>query len=99
MADVILAASTGFIGVDTALGYGNQVGVGEAARKLGRDTLFITTKIPPCSVGSTVADCKSTTTAATVTDATELNVGAIDLMLLHGPPRNSADGKGMVRVR
>ena len=83
--------------MDTASGYGNQVGVGEAVRQLGRENVFITTKIPPCSVakmGSTEA-CSNSTAASIASDIAELNIGVIDLMLLHGPVSSPSAGKGM----
>ena len=53
-----MAAAAGFVGVDTALGYGNQVGVGEAVRQVGRGKVFVTTKVPPCKPQQgTAAEC------------------------------------------
>ena len=54
-ADVILAASVGITLIDTALGYGNQGGVGDAVRRFpgGREHAVVQTKVPPC--GGTTA--------------------------------------------
>jgi len=91
----LMAAGQGFVGVDTALGYNNQAGVGEAVRQLGRDKLFVTTKVPPCKATDTVAECSESTSTAVNESIAELGIGIIDLMLLHGPVSNGADGPGM----
>ena len=48
--DVMMAFKAGFRAVDTASGYGNQVGVGQAMSEIqgGRSCAFLETKIPPC---------------------------------------------------
>jgi hypothetical protein len=47
-ADIALALANGFHGIDTALGYGNQRGVGAAVRSRPAGTVFVQTKIPGC---------------------------------------------------
>lgn len=46
-----LALSLGYTHIDTAIGYGNQVGIGKAlkASSRARDSYFITSKIPGVS--------------------------------------------------
>lgn len=58
-----------------ALGYNNQAGVGEAVRQLGRDKLFVTTKVPPCKATDTVAECSESTSTAVNESIAELGIG------------------------
>jgi diketogulonate reductase-like aldo/keto reductase len=74
------ALSLGYRHVDTALGYKNQRGVGDAIARSGvaRDDLFVTTKIP----GGLNA---SATEAALDECLAELQLTYVDLMLIHWP--------------
>eukprot|EP00035_Acanthoeca_spectabilis_P012837 m.233189 g.233189 ORF g.233189 m.233189 type:complete len:329 (-) comp15729_c0_seq3:122-1108(-) len=85
-ADVRLAFSLGFTGIDEAFGYGNQVGVGRAVQALGRASVWLGTKVPPCSHSMTIDQCTEKTSADFDTNLQELNTTYVDLMLLHGPP-------------
>jgi 2,5-diketo-D-gluconate reductase A len=72
--------AVGYRHVDTALGYGNQEGVGAALARqnLARDEYFVTSKIP----GGLNA---SATTAALEQSLEQLRLDYVDLMLLHWP--------------
>jgi len=74
------ALQIGFRHVDTALGYGNQVGVGAALKKskLAREQIFVTSKIP----GGLNA---SATEAALDLSLQQLGLDYVDLMLIHFP--------------
>lgn len=78
-----MALKLGYRHVDTALGYGNQQGVGAALAGSGlrRDEYFVTSKVP----GNLNA---SATTAALDLSLQQLHLDHVDLMLLHWP----ADG-------
>lgn len=77
-AAVSSAFIAGYRHVDTAQGYENQLGVGHALAKAGlkREEYFVTTKIP----GGLNA---SATTAALEQSLKELQLGVVDLMLIH----------------
>ena len=94
-ADVILAASVGITFIDTALGYGNQGGVGDAVRRFpgGRSNAVVQTKVPPCGgKGITVAECEADTRASVEKDFAQLNLSVIDVMLLHAGPSAGDNG-------
>ena len=73
--------------IDTASAYGNEEEVGQAIREameelgLKREDIFVTTKIYP---GSEMADPEKSIQAC----LDRLNIGYVDLMLLHHPDRN-----------
>ena len=75
------AIEQGYTHIDSAIAYGNEVGVGEAiaASKIKRENIFLTTKIP--------AEIKNYEDAKTCIEASlkRLNVDYIDLMLIHAP--------------
>lgn len=75
------AIETGFIHIDTAWAYQNQVGVGEGLKesKVDRDKIFITTKVP--------AEIKSYKEAKNIIDdcLKKLDLEYIDLILIHAP--------------
>ena len=75
--------------IDTALSYHNQKDVGAAVRASGlaREEIFITTKIP-CGSGSA-----SAATQAIDEDLQQLNLPAVDLLLIHFPCRRTEDTK------
>lgn len=79
------AFSLGYRHVDTALGYGNQVGVGAALARaaLPRGEYFVTSKVP----GGLNA---SATTAALDLALQQLKLTYVDLMLLHWPAKGAA---------
>jgi len=85
-ADVRLAFSVGFTGVDEALGYGNQVGVGQAFAEYDRKAVWMTSKVPGCHRTMTLDECASETAANFDTVLAQLNLSYVDLMLLHSPP-------------
>ena len=72
--------------IDTAHAYGNEIEVGEAIResKIPREEFFVITKIYPNQFDNP--------TAAIEEALKKLNIGYIDMMLLHHP------GKGDVEV-
>lgn len=75
------AVEIGYRHIDTAQAYGNERGVGDGVRVSGvaRDELFVTTKLD--------AGCKSYREARNLIDGSlaALDVGHIDLMLIHSP--------------
>src|ERR1035437_3785465 len=78
---VELALQAGYRHIDTAAAYGNETGVGVAIRENGieRSDVFITTKVP--------AECKTYDEAKATIEASlrRLNLGYIDLLLIHAP--------------
>jgi 2,5-diketo-D-gluconate reductase A len=89
------AFKIGYRHVDTALGYGNQVGVGKALKTieqggLEREQFFVTSKIP----GGTNA---STTRANLDLAMEQLQVEYVDLMLVHFPATWGGDGGAAMR--
>ena len=75
------ALEAGYRHLDTATMYGNEAEVGRALRDSGvpRDQVFLTTKLPPERAGRERA-----TIEASLRD---LGVDAVDLWLIHWPPR------------
>lgn len=87
------AFAMGYRHVDTALVYGNQVGVGKALQKAGlkREDYFVTSKIP----GG--LDAKGTVDALEQC-LSQLGVPYVDLMLIHFPADWSGKGGPALRV-
>jgi diketogulonate reductase-like aldo/keto reductase len=75
------ALEAGYRHLDTATMYGNEAEVGRALRDSGvpRDDVFITTKLPPERAGMERATLDASLAA--------LGVDAVDLWLIHWPPR------------
>src|SRR3954470_18986366 len=75
------ALEAGYRHLDTATIYGNEAEVGRALRDSGvpRDDVFITTKIPAERAGRESATLDASRKA--------LGVDAVDLWLIHWPPR------------
>src|SRR4051812_20820515 len=75
------ALEAGYRHLDTATMYGNEAEVGRALRDSGvpRDDVFVTTKLPPERVGRERATLDASLAA--------LAVDAVDLWLIHWPPR------------
>src|SRR3954467_9631019 len=75
------AAEIGYRHFDTAQAYGNEQGVGEGVRAsgIGRDDLFVTTKL--------AAECKTYKEAKERIDGSlsALGLDHVDLMLIHSP--------------
>lgn len=75
------AAEIGYRNIDTAQAYGNERGVGEGIRTSGipRDELFVSTKL--------AAEIKDYGAAVAAIDGSlaKLDIGYIDLMLIHSP--------------
>ena len=75
------ATGIGYCNIDTAQAYGNERGVGEGVRTSGvsREQLFVSTKL--------AAEIKDHHGAATAIDESlaKLDIGYIDLMLIHAP--------------
>ena len=78
---VSYALETGYRHIDTAAAYGNEESVGKAVRNSGipREEIFITTKLP--------AECKGYDIAKECFNKSmeTLNLGYIDLYLIHAP--------------
>jgi diketogulonate reductase-like aldo/keto reductase len=82
---VVSALQSGFRKIDTAYMYNNEESVGEGVRQSGvpREEVFVTTKLYP----NQYADAKTA-----IDEALEkLDIGYIDLMLLHHPGENDAE--------
>ena len=75
------ALAAGYRHLDTATMYGNEAEVGRALRDSGvpRDDVFVTTKLPPDRAGRERATLDASLAA--------LGVDAVDLWLIHWPPR------------
>jgi 2,5-diketo-D-gluconate reductase A len=78
------ALELGYRHIDTATGYENEAGIGSAlaSSRLDRDSIFITTKLPPENVGrerQTIEESLS-----------KLGVDHVDLWLVHWPPHRQA---------
>jgi diketogulonate reductase-like aldo/keto reductase len=82
---VLDAIVNGYRHIDTAKVYNNEVEVGEAIRECGlkREELFVTTKV----LG---AASKEDARSMLDTSLKRLNIGYLDLMLIHCPSRNNA---------
>ena len=87
-ADVVVKAlEAGYRHIDTARGYNNEAGVGEALRRAGlpRDEVFVTSKVPNQDQGR---DATLRSFDATMKD---LGLDELDLYLIHWP----APSKGL----
>jgi 2,5-diketo-D-gluconate reductase A len=80
------ALEAGYRHIDTATMYGNEAEVGRALRDSGvpRDDVFVTTKLPPERAGKASATLDASLAA--------LGVDAVDLWLIHWPPRRNSTG-------
>lgn len=78
------AFETGFRHIDTAQIYGNERDVGEAMQRsgLGRDEIFLTTKVSPDNLSA------SRFLPSVEQSLDELEVNQVDLLLIHWPPRD-----------
>jgi 2,5-diketo-D-gluconate reductase A len=78
------ALELGYRHIDTATGYGNEAGIGSALASSGldRDSIFITTKLPPENVGRERQTIEES--------LTKLGVDKVDLWLVHWPPNRQA---------
>ena len=78
------ALELGYRHIDTATGYGNEAGIGSALASSGldRDSIFITTKLPPENVGQERRTIEES--------LTKLGVERVDLWLVHWPPNQQA---------
>ena len=87
------ALKVGFTGLDNALDYHNQVGVGRAIRASGvaRAQIFVETKIPGCAnpLENTTRNpltCYKDAKTNLESNLAELNLSYVDLVILHFPP-------------
>jgi diketogulonate reductase-like aldo/keto reductase len=81
---VVAAIELGYRHIDTATGYGNEAQVGRALATagVGRDDVFLTTKLPPDHAGRE---------RRTLTESlAALGVDHLDLWLVHWPPHRQA---------
>jgi 2,5-diketo-D-gluconate reductase A len=80
------ALEAGYRHIDTATMYGNEAEVGRALRDSGvpRDEVFVTTKLPPERAGKASATLDASLAA--------LGLDAVDLWLIHWPPRRNSTG-------
>jgi 2,5-diketo-D-gluconate reductase A len=78
------ALEAGYRHIDTATMYGNEAEVGRALADSGvpRDEVFVTTKLPPERAGKERATLDASLRA--------LRVDAVDLWLIHWPPRRKS---------
>jgi len=79
-----MALEAGYRHIDTATGYQNEQGIGRAlaATSLPRESLFLTTKMPPENVGRERRTLEES--------LTKLGVDHVDLWLVHWPPNGQA---------
>lgn len=93
-----LAFGINFTAVDTALDYGNQLGLSGAIASSGiaRDKIFVLSKVPGCGdtpiLPQTEAGCYNATLNALRTDLSQLKLSRVDAMLLHSPPTGDVSG-------
>jgi len=78
------ALEAGYRHIDTATGYGNEAGIGRALASAGlpRDSIFVTTKLPPEHAGrerQTIEESLG-----------KLGLEQVDLWLVHWPPNGQA---------
>jgi diketogulonate reductase-like aldo/keto reductase len=90
----------GGTGLDTAASYENQPQVGAAIRAAvaagtNRSNIFVTTKINPGGRTGTGSCTAAATLAAVKADVSQLNIGALDLVLLHFPCSTDAGNKAV----
>jgi 2,5-diketo-D-gluconate reductase A len=78
------ALEAGYRHIDTATGYANETGIGKGLRSvnLPRDSVFLTTKMPPDNVGRERQTLEQS--------LTKLGVEFVDLWLVHWPPNRRA---------
>ncbi|MEO7235784.1 MAG: aldo/keto reductase [Lapillicoccus sp.] len=83
-AAVETALEIGYRHIDTATGYDNEAGVGRAvaASGLPRESIFVTTKLPPDHAGRERRTIEES--------LTKLGLDHVDLWLVHWPPNGSA---------
>jgi 2,5-diketo-D-gluconate reductase A len=79
-----VALEAGYRHIDTATLYRNESGIGKAlaASTLPRDSIFLTTKLPPDRVGRERRTLEASLTM--------LGVDYVDLWLIHWPPNGRA---------
>ncbi len=90
---ILSAIKLGYRKFDTATFYGNEEEVGEAIRRSGvpREEFFICTKLYPNEFGRAEEAIEAS--------LARLNIGYVDLMLLHHPGRNDVEAyKAMERA-
>ena len=81
------ALEAGYRHIDTATGYQNEAGIGKAlaASDLPRESIFVTTKMPPDNVGKERQTLEES--------LTKLGIDHVDLWLVHWPPNKQATPK------
>ena len=86
-AATLAALEAGYRHIDTATGYENEAGIGQGLRtaNLPRDSVFLTTKMPPDNVGRERQTLEES--------LTKLGVDFVDLWLVHWPPNRQATPK------
>lgn len=83
-AAVQVALQAGYRHIDTATAYRNEAGIGAglAAAGLPRDSVFVTTKLPPDHAGRARRTLEES--------LTRLGLDRVDLWLIHWPPNKKA---------
>ncbi len=81
---IATALEAGYRHIDTATGYRNEAGIGIGLRtaNLPRESVFLTTKMPPDNVGRERGTLEQS--------LTKLGVDFVDLWLVHWPPNRRA---------
>jgi 2,5-diketo-D-gluconate reductase A len=81
---IATALEAGYRHIDTATGYRNEAGIGTGLRtaNLPRESVFLTTKMPPDNVGRERGTLEQS--------LTKLGVDFVDLWLVHWPPNRRA---------
>lgn len=74
------ALDIGYRHIDTAFGYRNEAEIGQALQdcKINRESIFITTKVPPRQAGKEAATLEAS--------LKQLRTDYLDLWLIHAPP-------------
>jgi diketogulonate reductase-like aldo/keto reductase len=80
------ALDAGYRHVDTAVSYGNEAEVGDAVRNhaVGRDAIWVTTKVPPDDARANALQRSAEASLK------RLGLDAVDLLLIHWPNPNVA---------
>lgn len=83
-AATVAALEAGYRHIDTATGYANEAGIGKALASAGlpRESVFVTTKMPPDHVGRERQTLEES--------LTKLGLDHVDLWLVHWPPNKQA---------
>lgn len=91
------ACGSDVCGIDTAWDYNDQPAIGAIlkAKQTPRNSVFITTKVPPSAALCDESKGAAATLANIQLDVKQLEVEYVDLLLLHGPCKSAAQINAM----